>query len=154
MKKILTLTLAASLVLSMVTFASADVLTSSTPVEIVAYKEGITIAEAYKLRGDITFGQLAQARGYLEEFQSTNLQNKIVILDKMLDEGNITATERDEILKVIENCDLSNPTKSKIGKEYNLRFGQGNRARSEKGVSNGLGYGNVKNEIGRQRNRR
>jgi len=138
----------------MVTFASADVLPSNTTAAIVAYKEGITIAEAYKLRSDITFGQLAQARGYLEEFQSTNLQNKIVILDKMLDERNITATERDEILKVIENCNLSNPKISKIGKEYNLGFGQGYGVRSEKGVSNGLGHGNVNNEIERQRNRR
>lgn len=130
MKKVFSIALVSVLLIALggVAFAS----TFDTPAEIYANLTGKTVEEVYEERGtDMTFGQLADENGLLEEFKALSLENKKAILDERVKDGTITQEQADEILKAMEDCTLEPGTK-KLGQEYGLRFG---------GNGQGKGYG-------------
>ncbi|MCT4597908.1 MAG: hypothetical protein N4A50_08565 [Vallitalea sp.] len=144
--KIITLGLAISLFIGMVTYAAS-------PAQIYSELTGVSVEKAYELRNDgKTYGELASEQGVLEEFKAKMIEEKIIIIEEKVQEGELTREEADEFIQRLkdnsENCDPTNPNRlgQKIGLGRGSNRGQG-RGRSQGGCgmryngNRGLGLG-------------
>lgn len=137
MRKIITLSLVMVLVGTVGAVALADGF--KTPSEIFADLKGITVEEAYELRGnEKTFGALAKEEGVLDEFIEANVESKKNIIDERVKEGQLTKEEANELIKALEDCDGSG--ERMLGQKYGIGFGNGNGSGQGKGKGNGRGY--------------
>lgn len=134
MKKIfiLSVTVVVLLTLGVVVFADSF----KSPSEIYSSLKGISVEEAYNLKGSKTFGELAKEDGFYEEFQSELIKSKKALIEEKVNNNLLTREEADEIIKELEECDGTNI--KRLGQKYNLRFGQG------QGYGKGLGSGQRK----------
>lgn len=132
MKK--TIGIAAILIFVLAMSAVAFAGTLMTPAEVYSEVSGKTIEEAYAARGDKTFGELAADEGLLESFQSLNLENRKLVLQERVENGQMTQEQADLILDQMENCD-GTPGGTRLGMNLGAAFGRGN-------AEKGSGYGN------------
>jgi len=135
MKKFLFLTVVFMFAVSVVAFAA------ESPAEVYSDISGKTIEEVYELRGDGTFGELAEKNGLYEEFKERMLESKKEILDKMVDEGTLTREKADEYIAEME-AHVSSEDGKTLGLGRELGFAFGRNGDFEKGqFANGSGYG-------------
>lgn len=135
MKKLITLFLVTIIIVTVGAVAMADGF--KTPSEIFADLKGITVEEAYELRGnDKTFGALAKEEGVLDEFVEANVESKNVIIEERVKEGQLSREQANELIKALEDCDGSG--EKMLGQKYGVGFGNGNG--SGRGKGNGRGY--------------
>lgn len=139
MKKLITLSIAGAVVLSMGGLAFAD--SFKNPAQTYADLAEITVEEAYELRGtDKTFGQLAQENDLIDDFRKTNLESKKTILADMVRTEQITQEQADEIIKAMEQNDCSTPGENRIGQKFGVGFGRYLNGNGH-GRGNHSGYG-------------
>jgi hypothetical protein len=127
-------------------FAGTEVL---SPAEIYSKVAGISVEEAYELKGDMTFGQLAEKNGFADEFVTLNKENMKALVEQRYAEGKITAEQKESILERMENCDGNNLGKERgnfglqrgMGQGNGRGRGQGPRDGSGQGRGNGQGFG-------------
>lgn len=67
-----------------------------------------------------------------------NIEEKLQVIEEMVEAKELTQEEADTIIEKLENCD---GTQRKLGQEYNLQFG---RRLNQKGNGNG-NHGNCEN---------
>lgn len=111
-----------------------------TPPKIVANLTGKTADEVEAARASgQTYGGMAKAAGKLDEFKKETLAYKKEILDQKVQEGLLTAAERDEIYQKLEErqayCDGSG--QGQLGQGSCGFAGQG----AGMGKINGFGHG-------------
>ncbi|MEA3422230.1 MAG: hypothetical protein U9Q80_00220 [Bacillota bacterium] len=121
MKKMISIILIGVLAIGFGALSFADAF--GNPAETYSNLAGITVAEAYELKGaDQTFGDLAKESGFWDDFVAATLAGKIAIVEARLADGTLTQEEADEIIAQINDCDGSG--ESALGKLYNLAFGR------------------------------
>jgi len=127
------------LILSMGVVVLAD--SFDTPGEIFANLKGITLEEAYNLRGsDKTFGGLSKDEEFYEEFLKANLESKKSLIEQKVNEGLITKEQARELLTLLESCDGTG--QKQLGQKYGVGFGKGlNGNGNGKGLGRGRGNG-------------
>ncbi|GAB6178724.1 hypothetical protein JCM14036_00430 [Desulfotomaculum defluvii] len=118
--------------------------TAMAPAEIVAQLTGKSIADVNQERsGGNTYGTIAKEAGVLEEFKAQSLEQKKVVLDQRVEDGQLTQEQADEIYNNIKNnqatCDGSG--NGKIGRKYGVGFGLGQGQGAGAGMRNGGGFG-------------
>lgn len=124
------------------TSVTAFAVSAFTPAEIAANVTGKTIEEVTneKFQNGITYGEVANNYGSLEEFQAAMLENKIAILSERVAQGTMTQEEADEIIEALKanqaTCDGTG--EARIGQSFGAAFGgmMGN------GQGQGMGLGN------------
>lgn len=120
-KKVLIMTLVLALSFgTMAVFADAVV----SPAGSYAELTGMTVADAYDLKGDQTFGDLAKEAGFYEDFKAAVVPAKVDMVQDKADEGLITQTDADAIIELLENCDGSHESVLKDSGLF-MKFGQG-----------------------------
>lgn len=135
--------------LGVVGVAGAAVATgATTPAGIVAGLTGKSVeAVTAERAAGITYGAIAQEAGMLDEFKAENLEQKKVILDQRVAEGNLTQAQADETYKAIAanqaTCDGNGS--AKIGRKNGAGFGQGMGAGQHNGggMGRGMNTGNT-----------
>jgi len=136
MKKFVSTILVGTLALSLgiAAFANAS--------ETYSNLAGVTVEEAFEERGtDKTFGELAEEKGFLDEFTKAMLEEKKEWLDALVKDGRLTQEKADEILKDLENCTLDPGSRRGLIREYNLGFGRNTNRGLRDGSNLGRGYG-------------
>jgi hypothetical protein len=133
---------------SVMAFAATNI---ATPAEIAASVTGRTLEQVTeeKLQNDITYGTVAKNYDSLEEFQKAMLENKKAILEEKVASGVLTQEEADEIIKALEENQLTcdGTGEARIGQSYGAAFGgmmgrgQGAGLGQGRGQGNGLGGG-------------
>lgn len=140
MKKTLGLSLVVIMIFSMGVGVFAD--EYKTPAEIYSGLTGVTLEEAYQLRSEgKTYGELADEKGLLKEFEDEFLESKTAILELRVTEGRITRERADSILKIWADNDCDEPGQYKLGRNAGLMFGNGNGQGSGTGLRDGSGRG-------------
>lgn len=159
MKKMMTLALTGIMVLSTGVMSFAD--STSTPAAIYAESAGITVEEAFSLRGEGQhFGELAQEEGLWSQFTERFLSLKKEAIEEKVGNGDMTRSDADSILEQLEDCDGTGSEKLLSGQ--NMQFGknsgngnQGNGfgAKNGNGLRDGSGSASgQKNGNGRNNN--
>ncbi|MBM7561199.1 hypothetical protein [Fusibacter tunisiensis] len=106
--------------------------------DIYARYAEITTEEAYavKLESGQTFGELAEAAGFYEDFKASIYTAKVEVVEELVAEGELSQEDADAILLALENCD---GTQQHVLREK-LNFGQGNKGEARgQGMQNGQG---------------
>ncbi len=138
MKKVMSLAVTGLLVLSAGAMSFADTLQS--PAEIYADEAGITVEEAYAARGaGERFGDLAKENGYWDAFKAQFLGVKEDKIQALVDSGDMTQEEADEILSAMEACDGTDPARLLQG--MNMGFGRNSGGNAGNGFGAQGGYG-------------
>ncbi|BEP28297.1 hypothetical protein [Helicovermis profundi] len=116
---------------------------ADTPAETYANLAGTTVENAFNERSaDKTFGQMADEKGFLEEFTKAMLDDKKEWLDSLVENGTLTKEKEDEILaKIGEDCTLNPGSQRGIMREYGLSYGRDNNM----GLRDGSGFGRKNN---------
>lgn len=141
MKKSMLLVLSALLVMGMSGAVFAG--NYSTPAEIYSELTGETLEDVYELRSSgKTYGELAEEKGLLKEFEEAALESKKEVLKTRVAEGSITQERADELVAIWEDADCDEPGHNNLGKEAGLRFGSGNGNGLKDGSGGGRGNGN------------
>ncbi|MGD9569108.1 MAG: DUF2680 domain-containing protein [Sedimentibacter sp.] len=123
---------------------------AATPAEIAASVTGRTLEQVTeeKLQNGITYGSVAKNYDSLEEFQKAMLESKKAILEERVANGSLTREKADEIIKALEENQLTcdGTGEARIGQSYGAGFGgmmgrgQGQgRGQGGNGFGNGLG---------------
>lgn len=130
MKKMISIILIGVLAIGFGALSFADAF--SNPAETYSNLAGITVAEAYELKGaDQTFGDLAKESGFWDDFVAATLAGKIAIVEAKFADGTLTQEEADEIIAQINDCDGIG--ESALGKLYNLAFGRNSETKGNYG---------------------
>jgi hypothetical protein len=114
---------------------------TKTPAEVAAGLTGKTVEEVTTDRtAGKTYGTIAEEAGKLEEFKTETLQQKKLLLDQRVIDGNLTKAAADEIYNsIVENQETCDGTGSAgTGKMNGAGFGKGRG----QGMGNGSGQGN------------
>ncbi|MDR3600886.1 MAG: hypothetical protein P4L49_10465 [Desulfosporosinus sp.] len=133
-----------------VTGTAFAAVTGQTPAEIAASLTGKTVAQVTAERATgITYGTIAKEAGKLDEFKAATLEQKKLILDQRVVDGNLTQEQADTIYnRLVTNqatCDGTGSTA--MGKGMGAGFGQGmgNGQRNGGGSRGGMGRGTCLN---------
>lgn len=147
MKKMMSLVVAGLLVVGTGAMTFADTLQS--PAEIYAEEAGITVEEAYAQRGtNQRFGELAQENGLWDAFKEQFLGVKSSRIEDLVESGDLSQEEADEILATMEDCDGSDPERllqgmgMGFGRNGGVNAGNGYGAQSGNGLRDGSGAQN------------
>lgn len=124
------------------TAGAAFAATAKTPAEIAAGLTGKAIEDLYKERASgKTYGTIAEDAGKLDEFMAQMLEEKKVVLDQRVNDGNLAQQQADEIYNALKNnqatCDGTG--NAQLGKNYGAGFGSG--AGRGMGMGKGMGRG-------------
>lgn len=100
---------------------------ATTPAGIAAGLTGKSVEEITTLRAaGATYGTIANQAGKLDEFKDQTLEQKKIILDQRVKDGNLTQAQADQIYASIKtnqvNCDATGS--AGIGKRNGVGFGQ------------------------------
>jgi hypothetical protein len=114
------------------------VVATKSPADITAGLTGKTVEQVTQERtSGKTYGTIASEAGKLEEFKTESLQQKKIVLDQRVKDGNLTQAEADKIYNDIKTnqvtCDGTGS--AGIGKMSGVGFGQG------RGMGKGMGQG-------------
>ncbi|MGK0468312.1 MAG: hypothetical protein ACJAX4_003637 [Clostridium sp.] len=118
---------------------------TKTPAEVTSGLTGKSIEEVTTDRASgKTYGTIAKEAGKLEEFKTETLQQKKLVLDQRVKDGNLTQVAADEIYNsIVENQETCDGTGSAgIGKMNGAGFGNGSGQRRGQGRGMGSGQGN------------
>ncbi|MGH4120219.1 hypothetical protein [Clostridium sp.] len=118
---------------------------TKTPAEVAAGLTGKTVEEVTTERtSGKTYGTIAEEAGKLEAFKTESLQQKKLVLDQRVKDGNLTQEEADEIYNsIVKNQETCDGTGSGgIGKMNGAGFGQGRGQGRGQGMGKGSGQGN------------
>lgn len=110
------------------------------PADIVSSLTGKSMDELYRERAEgKTFGEIAREAGKLDEFKGEMLKEKKVILDKRVEDGQLTQEQADAIYNRVKenqaNCDGTG--RQGLGRNNGQGFGLGRG----KGMNRGMGLG-------------
>lgn len=127
-------------ILGVVGVAGAAATGASTPSGIVAGLTGKSVEQVLAERSaGKTYGTIANDAGKLEEFQTQALEQKKVILDQRVAEGNLTEEQADATYNSLKanqaTCDGT--SSARIGQKNGAGFGQA------VGMGSGAGQRNV-----------
>ncbi|HEY8909400.1 MAG TPA: hypothetical protein VIM51_03840 [Desulfosporosinus sp.] len=120
---------------------------STTPAGIVAGLTGKSVEDVTAQRATTgkTYGTIAQEAGKLDEFKSQTLEQKKLVLDQRVKDGNLTQAQADQIFDSIKSnqatCDGTG--NAALGNTNGVGFGQG------QGLGMGDGRGSVQHNGGR-----
>jgi len=124
--------------------------TSQTPAQITASLTGKTVEQVTAERATgKTYGTIAKEAGKLDEFKAATLEQKKLILDQRVADGNLTQEQADAIYNRLvtnqANCDGTGS--AAIGKSMGAGFGRGmgNGQRNGGGSRGGMGRGTCLN---------
>lgn len=128
MKNIKKVVLSIAIVSVLSTSVVFGVVATKTPADVTAGLTGKTVEEVAKERtSGKTYGTIASEAGKLDEFKTETLQQKKVVLDQRVKDGNLTQAQADEIYNSIKTnqvtCDGTGS--AGIGKMSGAGFGQG-----------------------------
>lgn len=132
-------------ILGIVGVASASYATgATTPASIVAGLTGKSVEEVTAQRAaGKTYGTIANEAGKLAEFKAQTLEQKKIILDQRVKDGNLTQAQADQIYNSIKTnqatCDGTGS--AGIGKSNGVGFEQGMGRGRGAGQRNGGGMG-------------
>lgn len=123
---------------------------TKSPADIAASLAGKSMTEVNQERASgKTYGTIAQEAGKLDEFQTQMLEQKKLLLDQRVTDGQLTQQQADQIYTAMKNnqatCD---GTGSALGKTYGLRMGNGAGLGRGQGMGRGNGMGMGGNGIG------
>ncbi|PKM77203.1 MAG: hypothetical protein CVU90_08605 [Firmicutes bacterium HGW-Firmicutes-15] len=125
--------------------SAAYAATAMTPAEIAAGLTGKSVETLYQERAaGKTYGTIANEAGKIEEFKSQMLEQKKIVLDQRVADGNLTQEQADTRYNSIKdnqaNCDGTG--NAKMGKNSGLGLGQGNGMGNGRGAGGGAGICN------------
>ncbi len=133
MKKLLVIGLIGVLTIGLGAMSFADAF--SSPAEAYADLSGMSVAEAYELKGaDKTFGKLAEENGFLDDFEAATRAGKINIVQARVADGTLEQEDADEIISQINDCEGT--PGSRLGQFFKMRFGQNNEEKGFYGEGN------------------
>ncbi len=117
---------------------------ASTPAGIAAGLTGKSIEEILALRATGTnYGAIVNDARKLDEFKAQTLEQKKIMLDKRVKDGNLTQAQADQIYTTIKtkqiNCDATGS--AGICKNNGLGVGKGQGMGKGAGQDNGGGFG-------------
>jgi len=118
---------------------------TKNPAEITAGITGKSVEDVYNERQTgKTYGTIAKESGKLDEFKQSMLEQKKVVLDQRVKDGNLKQQQADEIYNTIKNNQVScdGTGNAKIGKKFGAGFGRG------QGMGKGMGYGGFGSGMG------
>ena len=115
-----------------------------TPAGIAAGLTGQTVEQVTAERASgKTYGTIASDAGKLDEFKTQILEQKKIILDQRVKDGNLTQAQADQIYASIKtnqiSCDATGS--AGIGSRNGVGFGQGMGMSKGAGQHNGGGFG-------------
>ena len=115
-----------------------------TPAGIAAGVTGQTVEQVTAERAaGKTYGTIASDAGKLDEFKTQILEQKKIILDQRVKDGNLTQAQADQIYASIKtnqvNCDTTGS--AGMGSRNGVGFGQGMGMGKGAGQHNGGGFG-------------
>lgn len=116
--------------------------TGQTPAEIAASVTGQTVEQVTAVRATgVTYGTIANEAGKLDEFKAATLEQKKLILDQRVADGNLTQEQANAIYnRLVTNQTTCDGTGSAaIGKTMGAGFGQGQGMGQGAGQHNGGG---------------
>lgn len=146
MKKLLVISLIGILTIGLGAMSFADAF--SSPAEVYADLAGVSVAEAYELKGtDKTFGELAEEKGFLEDFEAATRAGKIAIIEGRVADGTLSQEDADEIIGQINDCDGT--LGSRLGQFFSMRFGQNSEERGLYGGGNMAQNGEINEDAPR-----
>ncbi|BES64149.1 hypothetical protein SANA_05880 [Gottschalkiaceae bacterium SANA] len=144
MKKIGLLLLVGFMVFGSMAFAAEG----STPADIYANLTGKTTEEAWGMRGQGRFGELAAEEGVSEAFIAQMLLAKKAAIQAMVGDG-LTQEEADEAIAALEaqvaDCD-GTQQQAQLLQGLGMRFGNGQGAGLGNANGQGAGFGNAKGQ--------
>lgn len=153
MKKrtLIVLTIAVSLLMATAVMAA----TYSNPAQIISELTGKSEADVTARRTQgVTYGQLAQEDGVLDQFKSNMLEYKKEIIDERVSQGIITEEQGANIKKAMEErisacTGTPDPNRERLGQKSGggLRFGAGQGQGQGQGFGGrgmGRGFGNAR----------
>ncbi|MBZ9686465.1 hypothetical protein G9F72_009000 [Clostridium estertheticum] len=133
MKNIKKIVLSMAVISVLSTSVVFGVVATKSPADITAGLTGKTIEEVAKERtSGKTYGTIASEAGKFDEFKAASLQQKKLILDQRVKDGNLTQAEADKIYNDIKTNQV---TCDGTGKKNGVGFGQG------RGMGKGVGQG-------------
>ncbi|TGE39898.1 hypothetical protein E4K67_02625 [Desulfosporosinus fructosivorans] len=117
---------------------------TTTPAGIAAGLTGKSVEDVTAQRAaGTTYGAIAQEAGKLDEFKAQSLEQKKLVLDQRVADGNLTQAQADDIYNSIKTnqatCDGTGS--AGIGKANGVGFGQGIGTGRGSGQRNGGGMG-------------
>lgn len=134
MKKLVSIILIGVLAIGFGAISFADAFTS--PVEIYSELAGVTVAEAYELKGtDKTFGDLAKEEGFWDEFVEATIAGKIAMVEARVADGTLEQEDADSIIEQLNDCDGTGD--SRIGQFFMMAFGRNSEVRGNFGAKQG-----------------
>ncbi|MHB8126129.1 MAG: hypothetical protein ACYDEJ_10895 [Desulfitobacteriaceae bacterium] len=132
-------------ILGVVGVAGASIATgATTPAGIVAGLTGKSVEEITAQRAaGTTYGTIAKEAGKLDDFKAQTLEQKKIVLDQRVKDGNLTQAQADQIYNSIKTnqatCDGTGS--AGIGRSNGVGFGQGMGMGRGAGQRNGSGFG-------------
>lgn len=140
MKKLVSIILIGVLAIGLGAMSFADAF--SSPAQTYADLAGITVAEAYELKGaEGTFGELAQEKGFWDDFVIATIAGKIAIVEARVADGTLSQEDADSIIEQINDCDETGD--SKIGQFFNMAFGRNSETKGFYGEGNAAQNGQM-----------
>jgi hypothetical protein len=128
MKNLKKLIAVATVVGSLGIAGAAYAANATTPAGIVSSLTGKSVEEVTAQRAaGTTYGAIAQEAGKLDEFKAQILEQKKIVLDQKVKDGNLTQAQADQIYNSIKNnqttCDGTGS--AGIGRSNGVGFGTG-----------------------------
>ncbi len=147
-KRLLSIILGVGMIVSMFSFSFAQEVRSQA--QILADILGIEVEEVYKLRdSNKTIHEIAKDKDVLDKFLEQSLENKGLVLDKMVEQGKLTKEEAKDILEKIktnhENGEFN------MGKGFGYGFNMHHNGKKD-GTGNGRGFFNNSKQRGQNNN--
>ncbi|MFZ3130106.1 MAG: hypothetical protein WA125_03140 [Desulfosporosinus sp.] len=150
MKNFKKLIAVATIIGSLGAAGAAYAASATTPAGIVSSLTGKPIEEitAQRAAGK-TYGAIAQEAGKLDAFKAQTLEQKKIVLDQRVKDGNLTQAQADQIYNSIKTnqttCDGSGSAGIYKNKGLGLGQGMGSGAGQHNGSGIGRGVGNGMN---------
>lgn len=105
--------------------------------DVYAGLANITVEEAYaiKLESGDTFGELAKEAGFYDAFAEATLASKIIMINGLVAEGELSQTEADALIASLENCE-QHILKGALNLGQQSRSGENRNEAAQNGAGN------------------
>ncbi|WXR60541.1 hypothetical protein WG909_09460 [Peptostreptococcaceae bacterium AGR-M142] len=148
-KRLLSMVLGLGMFVSMFSFSFAQDIRSQA--QILADILDMEVEEVYDLRdSNQTIHDIAKDKDVLDEFLEESLENKELVLDKMVEDSKLTKEEAKDILEKIKTNYENGEFNMGQGFGYGLNMGQYNGRKD--GTGEGKGFGKNSKQRGNQNN--
>lgn len=150
-KRLLSMLLGLGMFVSMFSFSFAQDIRSQA--QILADILDMEVQEVYDLRdSNKMIHDIAKDKDVLDKFLEESLENKELILDKMVEDSKLTKEEAKDILEKIKTNYENKEFNMGQGFDCGLNMGQYNRRQDGMGNQNGRGFFNNSKQRGQNNN--